>query len=206
MFHTTIPPVSSGPSNPVTTADQMIRSLKTSEPIVVFVHASWCGHCNEMYPIWNNICKSRGDEKHLLSIESAVVNQFESRGSVPVGWNVEGFPTIWLISDGRVIDTFNNRQAMLSNWVSEKLGAQTNPIVVSSDMVNISAPRMEPNSNYVHRKTYRMKKKRKKKTKGVRRITRRRKGKSKRRGHRVTRRRKGKSKRRKRKTIRSNGK
>ena len=168
MFPASAPPVSSGPSNPMTDVNRVLQILKTPDPTIVFVHATWCGHCSSMYPFWNTLCKSRRETNGLISIESEVVKQLEAAGDVPAGWRIEGFPTIWVISGWRVVDTFNGGGDMLASWANDKLGAVP-------EIPNISAPRMKPRINYSRRRRTRG---RRRKTRSRRRKTRHRKTKS----------------------------
>ena len=151
MFPIGTPAVSSGPLNSTTDSNRLHQTLKTSTPAIVFVHASWCGHCKTMYPFWNSLCKSRRDKSRLISVESEVVKQFESAGSVPEGWRVAGFPTIWLVKGWRVVDTFHGGGSALASWANKHLGPQRQPVVTR--VSNISAPRMEPLRKKIRRRS-----------------------------------------------------
>lgn len=148
MFPTSTPSDSSGPTNSITDANRLHQTLKNPNPTIVFVHASWCGHCKTMYPFWNNVCKSRGDKSpRMISVENEVVKQFESMGSLPNGWRVVGFPTIWVVKRWNVVATFNGGGSELMSWVNKHLGQEPHPAIT-----NISAPRMEPMREKVRRR------------------------------------------------------
>lgn len=75
---------------------------------VLFFYANWCPHCKTAKPAWNDI-KNQYENKIIngytvifteidCSTENAESEKMMNK------YNVEGFPTIKLIKDGKVID------------------------------------------------------------------------------------------------------
>ena len=109
------------PVNLVGSATQAIQYMRRPDRTIVFVYATWCGHCKTMYPFWNTVCAKRPGTS-LIAVESEIAKQIESGGSAPAKWNVEGFPTIVETRGGTVVDTFSGGGNALGAWVDGKLG------------------------------------------------------------------------------------
>ena len=109
------------PSNIVGSATQAVQYMRRPSRTIVFVYATWCGHCKTMYPFWNDVCAKRPGTS-MIAVESEIAKQIESGGNTPAKWNIEGFPTIIETRAGTVVGTFSGGGSALDAWVGEKLG------------------------------------------------------------------------------------
>jgi len=134
------------PVNLVGSATQAIQYMRRPDRTIVFVYATWCGHCKTMYPFWNTVCAKRPGTS-LIAVESEIAKQIESGGSAPAKWNVEGFPTIVETRGGTVVDTFSGGGNALGAWVDGKLGTpliQKRPMVAVRPRIHRSVHRRIP--------------------------------------------------------------
>ena len=70
-------------------------SMKSEKPIkIILYHASWCTHCTDFMPIWEEMCKNPKATKYII------FQDFEQK-SIPSDTPISGFPTIELIVDGK---------------------------------------------------------------------------------------------------------
>jgi thiol-disulfide isomerase/thioredoxin len=70
-------------------------------PMALLLHATWCGHCRELLPLFQDAAKELGGKMRFCSCENDVLTK--SRRSENL--QVQGFPTVVAIStDGRVLD------------------------------------------------------------------------------------------------------
>lgn len=81
---------------PVTKENFELEVLKSNKPVVVDVYATWCGPCQMMEPILNDL------EKELQATHKFVkINVDESR-DLAVQFGVTSIPTFVFIKDGKV--------------------------------------------------------------------------------------------------------
>ena len=73
--------------------------LSDGRPIVVLVHATWCGHCKQMMPVFSELSKKHGSKIAMRTLESEKIK------ADPGEFKVQGFPTMFAIKDGQVVDT-----------------------------------------------------------------------------------------------------
>lgn len=75
---------------------------------LLFFYADWCPHCKSAKPVWNEL-KANYENKiingyTILFTEIDCSNENAESEKMMNKYNVEGFPTIKLIKDGKVID------------------------------------------------------------------------------------------------------
>ena len=105
------------------------KHIKTQKPIIVgLIHANWCGHCQTLMPVWEEMVKSMKGNKifHIVKIESsdadkdsrmAHINSKLSMGSPKLEAN--GFPTIFKVKNGKLEYYDKERQAdAMRKWFS----------------------------------------------------------------------------------------
>ena len=108
---------------------QKFLDSQGSSATLVFFHVSWCGHCKELRPIWDDLAIDFLMEESE-DIKFAEVNCMEAL-EVCTEEGVEGFPQIYMYKDGVMEDIFQGDRTVeeLTNFVFETV----DPSRVSSD-------------------------------------------------------------------------
>ena len=108
---------------------QKFLDSQGSSATLVFYHVSWCGHCKELRPIWDDLAIDFLMEESE-DIKFAEVNCMEAL-EVCTEEGVEGFPQIYMYKDGVMEDIFQGDRTVeeLTNFVFETV----DPSRVSSD-------------------------------------------------------------------------
>jgi len=79
--------------------------LQSKIPVFVDFYATWCGHCQHLAPIWEELANN------ISSLKSEVlIAKYEASEILPKGITVEGFPTIILFKNGKQIPYEGNRE------------------------------------------------------------------------------------------------
>ena len=84
---------------------KQFEDIHTKEPIMIWYHAEWCGHCKHMASEWedfNKHCQSKNINTAKISDEMLSDLKYEH--------NVEGFPTIELHNNGKKVKDFNQQR------------------------------------------------------------------------------------------------
>ena len=96
--------------------------------IVGLIHANWCGHCQTLMPVWEEMVKTMKGNKsfHIVKIESsdlnkdarmAHINSKLSKDSPKLEAN--GFPTIFKVKNGKLEYYSQERQLdAMHKWFS----------------------------------------------------------------------------------------
>jgi thiol-disulfide isomerase/thioredoxin len=75
---------------------------------LLFFYANWCPHCNSAKPIWNKLKSDYANKTvngyKIIFTEIDCSEETTENDNMMQKYNVEGYPTIKLIKDGRVID------------------------------------------------------------------------------------------------------
>lgn len=104
-----------------------------NEKIFGLIHANWCGHCQQLMPIWKELKtellnNSNKNKIRIVEIESEdsdkdykideLNNKYILNGDKI---SIEGFPTIFKIYDGKLEYFSNNRDyETMKNWILQK--------------------------------------------------------------------------------------
>jgi thiol-disulfide isomerase/thioredoxin len=102
---------------------------------VVKFYAPWCGHCQNLRPKWNTICKTLGidleNEKDYKpqadygNDENFIMAEASDDGIPHMKSfnNVQGFPTIAHMIDGKLKDTYSGSHEVkeLEAWINDKI-------------------------------------------------------------------------------------
>ena len=106
-----------------------ITKKKQGKPIIVgLIHANWCGHCQTLMPVWDQMVKLIKGNKifHIVKIESsdadkdarmAHINSKLSASSPKLEAN--GFPTIFKVKNGN-LEYYNQEREVVAmrKWFS----------------------------------------------------------------------------------------
>jgi thiol-disulfide isomerase/thioredoxin len=102
----------------LTTKDFKINNgnvhVKTNgNPGLLLIHASWCGHCKNFTPTYQELCRKlnkNGDSFPCLAIENEELKK--DGGSLSDALGVEGYPTLKFFDQhGKIVGDYNgNRQ------------------------------------------------------------------------------------------------
>ncbi|NDD83502.1 hypothetical protein EBZ38_04360 [bacterium] len=84
------------------------NQITQNAPGMLFIWASWCGHCTNFIPIFNSIEKKLGHKFTMLNIED---QELKKNPELARALNVQGYPTI------KYFDQYNEIQA---DYVGER--------------------------------------------------------------------------------------
>ena len=77
----------------------LAKAYKKQKPIVVFFYADWCGYCQRFAPVFYKVTKDK-DIKKKFAV--AYVNCDKPENSEYMQqFNVQGFPTVYVINNDR---------------------------------------------------------------------------------------------------------
>lgn len=71
------------------------RSSDNSSPMMVWIYADWCGHCQHFLPTWKSLVASHPEVEFITIDGDSTSFASEAPESYP---QVMGFPTIWLFA------------------------------------------------------------------------------------------------------------
>ena len=87
-----------------------IESLKKvlKAPVIILIHAHWCGHCRSMMPEWNRFEREipKSCKVKVAKIEDSVYSNVKHE----VDLGAEGFPTIKLFNNGRLVKKYDGER------------------------------------------------------------------------------------------------
>lgn len=102
----------------------MSKSNKKTDPVLVFIYANWCPHCQTMIPHWDNAKTDLENKIHIHEIEDAMLktpmlNNPEQRFLKDNNIELQGFPTLILHKDG-INHQYGGAQECnaIVNWVN----------------------------------------------------------------------------------------
>jgi len=114
--------------------DENFESTIASGKHFVKFYAPWCGHCQKLAPVWEELARNLEFDE-TVTISKVDCTQYSS---ICNSFEVRGYPTLLWIEDGKKIDKYQEQRTVeaLKNYVTEKLGSQGKSDVVESDESN----------------------------------------------------------------------
>jgi len=98
--------------NKQTDIPKMDKLLLQPQATFVFIKASWCGHCKNYEPKWNNFVKTPGRNAHMVAMPVGLQRNSQVLKNVPL----DGVPTVLRVQNGTVtavdIDQANDPEVM----------------------------------------------------------------------------------------------
>ena len=73
-------------------------------PVIILIHAHWCGHCRSMMPEWNRFEREipKSCKVKIAKIEDSVYSTVKQ----DIDLGAEGFPTIKLFNKGKLVKKY----------------------------------------------------------------------------------------------------
>ena len=76
--------------------------------VFVFFHATWCGHCKQLRPLFEQAANSSRGKALFKAVVSDVLQKSKDADKVPI----RGFPTIVVFANGEKVDEMVGNQGM----------------------------------------------------------------------------------------------
>jgi len=96
----------------------ILKLLDSHQKLVAMVHATWCPHCTQLLPTWQQIMEEHPNA-NVYDIEQ---KEFNGALGARIG-NVSGFPTILSIDEAGNRNEYSgsrNKEA-ITNWIMSEL-------------------------------------------------------------------------------------
>ncbi|CAM9706744.1 unnamed protein product, partial [Discosporangium mesarthrocarpum] len=84
---------------PVSDADFEAEVLDTTEPVMVFFRAPWCGPCRMVGPVVNEVIEDHGDKLKIVEICT------DDNPKVVSDYKIRNIPTIMLFREKKCVMT-----------------------------------------------------------------------------------------------------
>ena len=82
----------------VITSENMEKEIKKSDkPVIIDVYASWCGPCQMMGPIFEELSKDLSDKYKFAKIN------IDEQRDIAIEYNVSSIPTFVFIKNGEIV-------------------------------------------------------------------------------------------------------
>lgn len=82
----------------------MLGGAKSNVDLILF-KADWCGHCKQFMPVWNQI-KDKYNNQNSINIKTFDADSDKSKLQE---YNIQGFPTLLLVNNNKVIEYNGDR-------------------------------------------------------------------------------------------------
>lgn len=83
-----------------------INKILCKKTTIVLYHWKLCGHCIQLIPIWNEICKKYSKNENINIINAELDNIYLLKKKYKK--NISGFPTIIKYKNGNRVDEFQS--------------------------------------------------------------------------------------------------
>lgn len=82
-------------------SDFIGNNLIDKTPTFIMFYAPWCGHCQHLKPVWEQLGKTVG----FCSIAKIDADKYKING-------INGFPTLKMYKGGKEVDTYNGGRSL----------------------------------------------------------------------------------------------
>ncbi|KOC62772.1 Thioredoxin domain-containing protein 5 [Habropoda laboriosa] len=112
------------------TEDTFDKHVSTGYHFVKF-YAPWCGHCQKLAPIWEELANSLSNN-NFVSISKIDCTQHRS---VCGQFDIKGYPTLLWIEDGKKVDKYTGQRTHedLKAYTSKMLGKENDQVNIKTD-------------------------------------------------------------------------
>ena len=96
-------------------SSELLREkIKNGEKVIVDFHATWCGPCKMMKPIFERVAKANTTEVQMYTMN------VDTNKAAAAGLGIRSIPTIKVFNSGEVVDT--KVGALNENQINEMIG------------------------------------------------------------------------------------
>ena len=81
----------------------LIEGFSNNKPTLVLFYADWCGHCKSMKPEWKKFEKKYSNNCKKVE-DKSITDEHRKK------YKVNGYPTIVLIKDDKIIETYKGER------------------------------------------------------------------------------------------------
>jgi len=112
-----------------------INNLKKNNIILILFHATWCGHCLNFKPIWENLKNNHPKGIQLGDVEHAEVNEYKYSQNEK---QIEGYPTLRLYHKDKLLKEYDGERNFediykyLEDFIKKNKNVSKNNMVIMS--------------------------------------------------------------------------
>ncbi len=105
-------------ATPVSDAEFEKEVLQSDKPVLVDFWAEWCGPCQSLMPLVEELSNEMGDKVKVVKIN------IDESPEAPTKYGVRGIPTLMIFKDGNVADTKvgGMSKTQLTEWAQSQIG------------------------------------------------------------------------------------
>jgi thioredoxin 1 len=91
--------------------------LKSDKPVMVDFWAEWCGPCQQLAPLVDELAEELGEKIKVVKVN------IDEAPEAPTKFGVRGIPTLMIFKDGQVADTRvgGMPKSQLEEWVEGQI-------------------------------------------------------------------------------------
>ena len=104
-------------ATPVSDANFQAEVLDSDKPVIVDFWAEWCGPCQALMPLVEELSNEMGDKVKVVKIN------IDESPDAPTKYGVRGIPTLMVFKGGEVADTKvgGMSKSQLTEWAESQL-------------------------------------------------------------------------------------
>jgi hypothetical protein len=107
-------------------ASMMESLIRKGPATIILVFSTTCPHCHTYMPIWKKLCKTKGRQTNMVSMESSTYNQTPLSQKLPVS----GVPSVLYVGpDGQPTEIQNPRdEPNMKNVIKSSTNSEPKPM------------------------------------------------------------------------------